>query len=100
MKSRLGLSSLMLLLLTGPVFALCTTGSTATCSINGKAGTRTCLGSGRFSPCVASPQTSPTGPASLPANYIGEANDSKGANAPRSGPWSEAASRYNAKHNI
>jgi hypothetical protein len=59
MKSRLVLSSLMLLLLTGSVFALCTTGSTATCSINGKPGTRTCLGSGRFGPCVASPQTNP-----------------------------------------
>jgi hypothetical protein len=77
MKSRLGLSSLILLLLTSPVFALCTTGSTATCSTNGKPGTRTCLGSGRFGPCVASPQTSPTGPAPLPANYIGEANDTK-----------------------
>jgi hypothetical protein len=76
MKSRHVLSTTALLLLTGPAFALCKTGSTAICSINGKPGTRTCLGSGRFGPCVTSPQTNPTGPAP-PANYIGEANDPK-----------------------
>lgn len=75
MKSRHVLSTIALLLLTGPVFALCKLGSTANCSVNGKPGTRTCLGSGRFGRCVASPKTSPTGPAPLPPNYIGEAND-------------------------
>jgi hypothetical protein len=75
MNSRHVLSTIVFLLLTGPVFALCKTGTTANCSVNGKPGTRTCLGSGRFGPCEASPKTSPTGPAPLPANYIGEAND-------------------------
>ena len=77
MMSRYLFSMLMLLLLAGPVFALCKTGSSTTCSVNGKPGTRACTNSGLWGPCVASPHTSPTGPAPLPANYIGEANDTK-----------------------
>jgi hypothetical protein len=77
MKSGHVLSALALLLLAGPVFALCKAGSSASCSTNGKPGARTCLSNGQFGPCVASPQTSPAGPPPLPANYVGEANDPK-----------------------
>ena len=68
------LLTLMFLLLTGPAFALCKTGTSANCSINGKLGTRQCLGNGQFGPCVASAQNKPPPP---PRHYISEANDTK-----------------------
>lgn len=67
--------TLALLMLANPVLAICKLGATAQCTVSGKPGTRVCLGSGHFGPCQASPQTGITVVVPLPANYIGEVND-------------------------